>query len=64
MGKLSMEQQTLQNARSDLTRISLVAWQKPFYQVLDLEPAKKIRHAGSAVSLEDILKNAMEVRHD
>jgi len=64
MGKLSMEQQTLQNARSDLTRISLVAWQKPFYQVLDLEPAKKTRHAGSAVSLEDILKNAMEVRHD
>jgi len=38
MGKLSMEQQTLQDARSDLILHGLIAWQKPLYQVLCLEP--------------------------
>lgn len=62
MNKLSMDQQTLQNARSDLIEIGLLAWQKPFYQVLDLGPVQKMRHAGSAMSLGNIFKKAMEVK--
>jgi hypothetical protein len=62
MSKLSMDQQTLENARSDLSRNGLLAWQKPIYQVLSLEPvvAKENRREGSAMSLGDILKKAME----
>jgi hypothetical protein len=64
MSKLSMDQQTLQTARSDLIRNGLLAWQKPIYQVLCLAPAHKSRRAGSVMSLGDILKNAMEVKSD
>lgn len=61
MKKLSMDQQTLNNARSELIRNRLVAWQKPIYQVLCLEPVvRKKPHNGSAMSLGEILKTAME----
>ena len=60
MDKLSMDRQALNKARSGLIKSSLIAWQKPIYQVLCLEPALKGRRAGSATSLGDILKNAME----
>ncbi|MBW2219681.1 MAG: hypothetical protein JRF40_09370 [Deltaproteobacteria bacterium] len=60
MDKLSMDQQTLNKARSGLVKNSLIAWQKPIYQVLCLEPTHKNRCAGSAMSLGDILKKAME----
>jgi len=62
MRKLSMDQQTLQHARSDLILHGLLAWQKPIYQVICLEPvvAGKMSHKGSAMSLGDILKKAME----
>jgi hypothetical protein len=63
MSKLSMDQQSLQNARSDLMQNGLLAWQKPIYQVLCLSPAHKSRCAGSAMSLGDILKNAVEVKN-
>lgn len=61
-----MDQHALQNARSDLMRNGLLAWQKPIYQVLCLEPAAagKSRRTGSAMSLGDILKNALEVSND
>jgi len=58
MKKLSMEPDTFENARSDLVRMGLLAWQKPFYQVLCLEPV--IRRTGSPRGLGDILKKAME----
>ncbi len=61
MIKLSMDQQTLQTARSDLMLNALIAWQKPIYQVLCLVPAHKRRRAGTVMSLGDVLKNAMEV---
>jgi len=61
MIKLSMDQQTLQAARSDLVLNALIAWQKPIYQVLCLVPAHKRRRTGSVMSLGDVLKNAMEV---
>lgn len=66
MSKLSMDQQTLQTARSDLIRNGLLAWQKPIYQVLCLEPVvdPNKRRQASTMSLGDILKNAMEVKSD
>ena len=66
MKKLSMDQRTFENARADLIRIGLVAWQNPLYQVLCLEPVSSRNHQrfGSGLSLGEILKNAMEVGHD
>lgn len=64
MKKLSMDNQTLQDARSELIRNGLLAWQKPIYQVLCLVPVHKHPRAGSAISLGDILKNAMGVSND
>ena len=66
MDKLSMDRQTLQSARSDLIRNRLLAWQKPIYQVLRLEPVvgQNKRCQESAMSLGDILKNVMEVKND
>jgi len=64
MKKLSMDPALFEKTRSDLIRMGLVAWQKPFYQVLCLEPVRKERRNGSTLSLGDILKNAMEVCHD
>ncbi len=62
MNRLSMDQPTLYDARSALMQTGLVAWQKPLYQVLDLEPEQKIRQAGSsAMALGEILKRAAEV---
>jgi len=60
MDKLSMDQQSLNKARCGLIKNSLIAWQKPIYQVLCLKPTLKGRRAGSATSLGDILKKAME----
>lgn len=62
MGKLSMDLQTLQNARSDLILHGLIAWQKPLYQVLCLEPVvvEQKRRQGTTMKLGDILKKAME----
>lgn len=54
MGRLSMDQQVLNKARSGLIRNSLIAWQKPVYQVLSLEPQASIRD-GSFMNLRDIL---------
>jgi hypothetical protein len=62
MKKLSMDQRALENARSDLVRNELAAWQKPIYQVLCLKPVvagNKLREE-SAMNLGDILKKAME----
>ncbi|MGB9498286.1 MAG: hypothetical protein ACKVE4_00730 [Dissulfuribacterales bacterium] len=66
MKKLSMNPHTLQNARSELIQNNLIAWQKPIYQVLSLNPAsvKKRRPPGSAVPIGTILKNAMEGNND
>lgn len=61
MKKLSMDLTTLYDARSTLMQTGLIAWQKPLYQVLDLEPELKIRQAGSVMVLGEILKRATEV---
>ena len=59
--KLSMDLTTLYDARSTLMQTGLIAWQKPLYQVLDLDPELKIRQAGSVMVLGEILKRATEV---
>lgn len=58
MTKLSMDTHTFENARSDLIRSGLIAWQKPLYQVLCLEPATPKRAMASPGGLGDILKRA------
>ena len=62
---LSMDQSTLQEARANLIRIGLIAWQKPLYQVLSLDRPKREKPAprsnmDNALSLGDILKMARE----
>jgi hypothetical protein len=63
--RLSMDQATLDDARSNLIRIGLIAWQKPLYQVLalDIEKHEKpVPRTGmdNAFSLGKILKMARE----
>ena len=62
---LSMDQHALQQARANLIRIGLIAWQKPLYQVLALDTAKREKPAprssmGNPLSLGEILKMAKE----
>lgn len=59
MAKLSMDENTLCKARSGLIKNSLIAWRKPIYQVLSLEPVRKTSRTGSIMSLGDILQTAM-----
>lgn len=63
---LSMDPSILQQARADLIRIGLIAWQKPLYQVLSLDraeaekpPAPRSR-MDKALSLGEILNMARE----
>ncbi len=63
---LSMDQSILRQARADLIRIGLIAWQKPLYQVLSLDspeaekpPAPRSR-MDNALSLGEILNMARE----
>ncbi len=60
-----MDQHALQEARANLIRIGLVAWQKPLYQVLALDTAKRENPAprssiDNALSLGEIFKIARE----
>ena len=62
---LSMDQNALDDARANLIRIGLIAWQKPLYQVLALDrlkPEKQTPRSSmdDALSLGDILKMARE----
>ena len=44
---LSMEQATLRRARRDLVAAGLIAYRKPLYQVLSLDPADRDPDAGT-----------------
>jgi hypothetical protein len=62
---LCMDQSTLQDARANLIRIGLIAWQKPLYQVLSLDRPEREKPAPRStmdhpLCLGDILKNARE----
>lgn len=55
MEYLSMDQAGLTQARTGLIKNGLIAWQKPIYQVLSLEPA--VERTGM-MSLKDLLGGA------
>ena len=62
---LSMDQSALEDARANLIRIGLIAWQKPLYQVLALDRPEREKPAprsnmDNPLSLGDILKMARE----
>lgn len=62
---LSMDQNALDDARVDLTRIGLIAWQSPLYQVLSLDKPQPEKPAirsnmDRPLSMGDILKMARE----
>jgi hypothetical protein len=63
--KLNMEAAALNHARSELIGADLVAWQRPIYQVLGLDPEPAPRKpCRGAMRLGDILNQAMEAAHD
>ena len=55
MARLGMGQATIDEARSGLIGNNLIAWQKPIYQVLSLEPIREDNRAGAMMSLKEIL---------
>ena len=62
---LSMDQNTLNDAKSSLICIELIAWQKPLYQVLSLDRPEREKQAprlkmDHPLSLGDILEMARE----
>jgi len=56
--RLGMDQTTLEQARSQLIRIDLIAWQTPLYQVLSLEVQRRRPSSGALMSLGEILRAA------
>ena len=63
--KLNMKGANLDQARSELIGAGLVAWQRPIYQVLGLDPEPAPRKPSKgAMRLGDVLKQAMEAAHD
>lgn len=65
VNKLHMEEAALNHARSELIGAGLVAWQRPIYQVLGLDPEPApTKPSKGAMRLGDILKQAMEAAHD
>jgi len=63
--RLSMDADELDDARSGLIQHGLIAWQKPIYQVLALEPVpEQVKRRKSMMQLSDILKAAAGGSHD
>lgn len=58
MKRLSMDQNTLAAARQNLIRIGLIAYQKPLYQVLALDPEPVIATSTARSSLDQPLSLA------
>jgi hypothetical protein len=60
MQRLSMDLATLQEARDNLIRSDLIAWEKPLYQVLSLENRAIPKRPSMAepLSLRELLKKA------
>ncbi len=53
--KLDMDVQSLREARAGLVKNSLIAWQKPIYQVLSLEPRDSDNRSGQMMSMSELL---------
>jgi len=50
-----MDVQSLREARAGLVKNSLIAWQKPIYQVLSLEPRDSDNRSGQMMSMSELL---------
>jgi len=62
---LSMDLPSLAQARSELIRAQLVAYQKPLCQVLSLEPPKVVRsNSAGPVAVGEILRQLAGGNHD
>jgi hypothetical protein len=61
MQRLNIDQQTLADARKKLLEAQLIAWKKPLYQVLSLDPdqSQPRREMARPLSLGDVFKKAM-----
>lgn len=67
-GHLALESSQLEKARRELLAASLIAWEAPFYQVLDLGEAgedspggaPEPRRHGETLGITDILQNALK----
>ncbi len=62
MKRLSMDGNTLTNARNNLIKIGLIAWCKPLYQVLSLDirrPAGPQSSHGHPLALGEIFKQVL-----
>ncbi len=60
-----MKSDFLGNARSELIRNNLMAWESPVYQVLSLDPvAFEKRSTSETMRLGEILNRARGVAHD
>lgn len=65
MDRLCMDSDCLKTARSGLIQNGLIAWQKPIYQVVGLDPVpEKSKRHSTMMRLSDILKAAAEGNHD
>jgi len=58
--RLAMEVGTLDNARQELVRVGLLAYQSPLYQVLDLEQQTPTSRPSGLYSLQQIFKQIGE----
>jgi hypothetical protein len=58
--RLGMEAGTLDNARQELVRLGLLAYQSPLYQVLDLEQQTPTSRPSGLYSLRQIFKQIGE----
>ena len=63
--RLKMDQTTLNQSRDELIRLALVAYKRPLYQILALDPVDSPpieERSGEFQPLGQILKQMMEVR--
>jgi len=57
MRRLKMDQVQLSASRRQLLQVGLIAYEKPLYQVLNLEPVESTR--SGEVSVAEILRKAL-----
>lgn len=54
--RLAMDEQVLIDNRQDLVDMGLIAYRKPLYQVLAIDPEPRVRRTGTLESIEQIFK--------
>src|SRR5437660_9052154 len=64
MRRLKMDSVQLSASRQQLLQVGLIAYEKPLYQVLNLEPVQLQQTRSGQVSVAEILGKALGGRHD